>query len=226
MIKEKILIIAAHPDDEAIGCGGYIAKKSSQNAEIKAIFLTNGVSARDDSCKKDINLRKKSLEESSKILGIKEFSILNFPDNQLDAIPLINVIKEVEKVIIKFRPEIILTHHIGDLNIDHQITHKATITACRPINGKSVKQILSFEVLSSTEWQSSSSSEQFIPNYFVNITDFIDKKISSLKSYQEELRKSPHSRSLEAIKALAKLRGETSGYKYAESFKIIRQLND
>ncbi|MBT4989640.1 MAG: PIG-L family deacetylase [Rickettsiales bacterium] len=226
MAKEKILIIAAHPDDEALGCGGYIAKKAEEGAEIKAVFLTNGVSARDEIGDDEIKARNIALTKSSEILGIHEFYSFDFPDNRLDTVPLIEVIKEVERVIAEFLPNVIITHHLGDLNIDHQIAHKVALTACRPIVGRSVTQIIAFEVLSSTEWTSSSAANQFVPNLFVNITDFMEKKLASLNAYKDEMRESPHSRSLRAVEALATLRGECSGYKYAEGFMIIRQLNN
>jgi len=221
--KKKILIVAAHPDDEVLGCGGSIIKyKESHN--IEALFMTNGVSARGKNTIKALE-RKQHCLALFKSLGLKKPIFLNFPDNQMDTIPLLKIIKKIENKIKVFKPEIIFTHFSDCLNIDHRRTFEAVITACRPIDNLSVKKILSFEVLSSTEW-ALFKNKNFQPNYFIDISKEIKKKISLMKFYKDELKTYPHSRSLKGIEALARNRGISSGVKFAEGFYLNRCLED
>ncbi len=223
LAKDKILIIAAHPDDEILGCGGTILKNKN-HSDINVLFLTNGVSARSRNIKK-INLRKKECIKLFKFLKIKKPIFLDFPDNQLDKIPLLKIVKKIEFYLKKIKPKTIFTHFENCLNIDHQIAYKATITACRPLQSNTVKKILSFEILSSTEW-AIFKKKSFQPNYYVNISEMINQKLKCIKYYKSELKKYPHSRSLEALKSLAKYRGVSSGFKYAEGFILVRSLKD
>ena len=220
--KNKILIIAAHPDDEILGCGGAILKYKKTH-QIKTVFLTDGVSARNKS-KKYKAIRKKECLNLFKYLNIDIPIFLNFPDNQLDKLPLLKIIKKIEQVIKKYKPHTVFTHFENCLNIDHQIAYRATITACRPLKDISVKKILSYEVLSSTDW-AQSQKKNFHPNWFIDISNEIKEKILSLKYYKSELRKYPHSRSIKAVESLAKIRGVSSGCKFAEAFILIRNVN-
>ena len=220
--KNKILVIAAHPDDELLGCGGTIIKLKKDN-DVKVVFLTNGVSARSKK-KKAINLRKNECLKVFKGLNLSKPTMFNFPDNQLDRVPLLKIIKKIEEIINKFKPNIIFTHYENCLNIDHQIAYRATITACRPLKKCPVKTILSFEVLSSTDW-AIFKNKSFQPNYYIDITDQIKKKIRFLKYYKSEMRKYPHSRSLKSLEALSKIRGTSSGFKFAEAFLLVRHLD-
>ena len=220
--NNKILIIAAHPDDEMLGCGGTIIKLKEKN-EINVVFLTNGISARTKN-KKAANLRKNECLNLFKKLHLAKPKMLNFPDNQLDKIPLLKIIKKIESIIKKFKPNIILTHYENCLNIDHQIAYRATITACRPLKTNPVKTILSFEVLSSTDW-GAFEKKNFQPNFYINISNQINNKLKFLKYYKSEIKKYPHSRSLKAIEALAKVRGTSSGYNFAEAFYLVRHLD-
>tara|TARA_E500000178_G_C16916091_1_gene704976 strand:- start:155 stop:829 length:675 start_codon:yes stop_codon:yes gene_type:complete len=219
--NKKILVIAAHPDDEILGCGGTILKLKKKN-KFKIIFLTNGVSARSKNENKILK-RKIECEKLFKFLKIEKPAFFDLPDNELDKVPLLKIIKKIEKVIESFKPEIVFTHYENCLNIDHQIAYQATITACRPIKNISVKKILSFEVLSSTEW-GASKKKTFQPNYYFKIDKEIKNKIKAMKFYKSELKKYPHSRSLKAIETLAKFRGISSGFKFAEGFILVRKL--
>jgi LmbE family N-acetylglucosaminyl deacetylase len=142
----------------------------------------------------------------------------------MDTIPMLNVVKSIEDIISKLQPELIYTHHIGDLNIDHQVTHKAVMTACRPEPEFCVKEIYSFEVLSSTEWQTPGLNV-FTPNMFIDITKYINIKRDLLGIYTKEMRRAPHSRSIENILQLNSLRGNSVGLNYAEAFSILRKIN-
>ena len=217
--KNNILVIAAHPDDEILGCGGSIIKLKKK-CNISVLFMTDGVSARKKNHEKIIE-RRNSCERLFKKLGINKPIFFDFPDNQMDKVPLLDIVKKIDKMIKKIKPHTIFTHYSECLNIDHQITCKAVITACRPIKNTTVKKILSFEVLSSTEW-SKFKNKGFEPNYFINITKEIKNKISSMKYYKMELRKYPHSRSIKAIEALARFRGVSCGVEYAEGFYLNR----
>lgn len=216
----NILVIAAHPDDEAIGCGGTILKHVMSGDVINVIFMTNGVDSRIASIE-DIQNRQTSLKKTADILGVSSIKQFELNDNKMDSIPLLDIIKLIEKAIDKFRPEVIYTHHIGDLNIDHQITHKAVMTACRPQPGFCVKEIYTFEVLSSTEWQTPSYFP-FIPNMFVDIGKQIEVKKVALEFYRDEMRLPPHTRSIQNILRLNAYRGNSMGVDYAEAFCIER----
>ena len=161
--KKKVLVIAAHADDDALGCGGTLAKLASQGYEIHAIYFTDGVSARkkDKDLEKKILSRKKDSVKASKILGIKTIKNFSYPDNQLDTVPLLKITRNIEKVISTIKPDILFTHYENDLNIDHQIISKAVITATRPTPKSKIKKIFLFETLSSTEWKYSIKKQQF-----------------------------------------------------------------
>lgn len=224
-MKKNLLVVAAHPDDEILGCCGSLLKFKNQY-QINVIFMTDGVSSR---YKSKTPLKKKNTRIQEclnvfKFLKFKKPSFYNFPDNKLDSVPLINLIKTIEKNIKKFKPEIVITHFENCLNVDHQIVYKAVITAARPIHNSSVRKILSFEIPSSTNW-ALFKKNTFAPNYYVDISKNINKKIKALKMYKSELRKFPHSRSLRHVKNLAQLRGSDCGVSFAEAFILVRNLH-
>jgi len=223
-LKHNVLVVAAHPDDEALGCGGTIAKHIAQGDFVCVVFMTAGVSSRDNSSNNDTELRRLAMEQALATLGVHNFHCYDFPDNQMDSVPLLSVVKCIEELLERYQPSIVYSHFAHDLNIDHRITHQAVMTACRPIKGSSVKKILSFEVLSSTEWQSP-STPNFQGQYIVDISQYWSKKEQALQCYQEELRQFPHSRSLECIEALATLRGASHGFFRGEAFQVERILD-
>ena len=224
-LKNKVLIIAAHADDEALGCAGTIAKHITEGDDVSIIFMTDGVSSRNNSNQLHEAERSSAMDKAMQVLGVKQYQCFNFPDNQMDSVPLLTITKAIEDVIYERKPNIIYSHFAHDLNIDHQITHQAVMTACRPVQGSSVKKILSFEVLSSTEWQSN-SRPSFQGQYIVDISAYWQQKEQVLLCYQEELRDFPHSRSLPCIEALATLRGASHGFAKAEAFQVERILED
>ena len=213
----KVLVVAAHPDDEVLGCGATIAKHTQDKDKVRVIFLSDGFTSRNRSSD-----RESSAENALEVLGCGRPIFLNFPDNRLDTVPLLEVVKELEKSIDEFQPNIVYTHHFGDLNIDHQLTHRAVMTACRPQPNFCVKEIYSFEVLSSTYWQSISMGNSFNPNYFVDISKFMSKKVEAIQCYDLEMRQYPHARSIEMVKNLAKYRGGLAGLLAAEAFCVER----
>ena len=195
-----VIVIAAHPDDEVLGCGGTIAKHVHDGDEVHVLILAEGITSRDYTRDrkgrvKDITKLKEMANEAHKILGTSSIKLFDFPDNRMDSVDLLDVIKVIENEINENPPEIIYTHHSNDLNVDHRAAYNATLIAFRPQPEESVTKILCFEVLSSTDW-SSNSSFPFNPNYFVKIEKFYKKKIASIKAYKTEIKKEPHSRSL------------------------------
>lgn len=157
-------------------------------------------------------------------MGVEKIVLCDFPDNRMDSVPLLDVVKKVENEVEDFQPDTIYTHHGGDVNVDHKTAHKAVTTACRPLPGTSVKDIFFFETLSSTEWQIMTPNNIFCPNIYIDIGTYIDKKIEALHYYESEMRQYPHSRSYEAIKILAQQRGFTVGCYYAEAFMLGRMI--
>jgi LmbE family N-acetylglucosaminyl deacetylase len=220
---KKILIVCAHPDDEVIGCGGTISLLS-KTAKIDLLVFTNGEGSRkfssDEQYRKKTLQRKQMLQKSSKVLGIKNIHQLNFRDNQLDTYPLLEITKELEKYLKKYKPDTIFTHYKNDLNIDHRKVFEAVITATRPFKNKFIKNLLSFEITSSTEL--SYSKNQFNPNFFVDINDKIKLKKKSLNIYRNQFNKELGLLTIENIINLAKYRGSYIGSKYAEAFEIVR----
>ena len=215
----KVLIIVAHPDDEVLGCGATIAKHIDNGDMAQVVFLSDGFSSRDDDENRNSNAQK-----ASNILACQQPIFLNYPDNQLDTMPLLDIVKKIETIVSDFQPNIIYTHYFGDLNIDHQITHKAVMTACRPQPDFCVKEIYSFETLSATHWQSSSMGSAFNPNYFVDASSFMEKKIKALQCYDNEVREYPHARSYKTVDSLAKFRGSVIGVQDAEAFIVERLI--
>ncbi|WP_061298540.1 PIG-L deacetylase family protein [Leptospira borgpetersenii] len=229
-MNKKILTVAAHPDDEILGCGATMARLSEEGYEIHILILAEGLTSREDT--RDRNSKLKELSElaqiaskASEIIGAKSIEVFDFPDNRMDSIDRLDIIKVVERKIEEIQPEIIFTHFKNDLNIDHRVTSDAVITACRPYPKQVVKELYFFEVPSSTEWQVGNQSETFNPNYFVSINETqMKKKIDALKVYQSEMREFPHARSIEAINVLVNWRGASIGVSMAESFVVGRKL--
>jgi len=226
-MKQIVLVVAAHPDDEVLGCGGTIAKMSDGGAAVCVAFLADGViSRKGDAAAQQIELsaRQDAARKACGILGVKSVSFGEMPDNQLDTVPLLEIAKTVENLIEEHQPELVLTHHAGDVNVDHRRLHESVVTACRPQQGHPVKTILSFEIPSSTEWQLPGGGDAFMPNWFVDISETFDRKLAALEVYSTELRAWPHPRSRKGVECLAHWRGATVGVNAAEAFILGRQL--
>ena len=225
-MKKKIksaLIVVAHRDDEILGCGGTIAKLIEDKYKVYAISMTNGVSSRVRSSKKEIDQRYKNSLKAAKLIGFNWLNKISgdFADNAMDSEPLLNIVKVIEKAKKITNPEIVITHYPEDLNIDHQIVSSATLTAFRPKTNQTCKKIISFEVPSSTDF-AIYKKNFFKPNYFVDIQKFWNKKKLGLDAYKDEMLKYPNSRSLKGLKNLAHYRGNQVGLNMAEAFQILR----
>lgn len=226
-MTQSILILAAHPDDEVLGCGGTIAKFADEGAIVHVAFLADGVFSRaggEADQQLELAARHTAARKSCEILGVKSVSFGDFPDNRMDMTPLLDITQAVEILIAKHQPKMVFMHHVGDVNIDHRRMHEAVVTACRPQLGHPVKTLLCFEVPSSTEWQFSGSAPAFTPNWFVDISTTLERKLAALEAYSTELRAWPHPRSREGVEHLAHWRGATVGVDAAEAFILGRQL--
>lgn len=225
-MNKKILIVAAHPDDEVLGCFGTVAKLITQGYEAYTLILGEGKTSRDErriveNKTDEIMILNSEIQKANDVIGIKKVFVESFADNRFDSVDLLDIVKVISKVKEEIQPSIIFTHFENDLNIDHSITYKAVLTATRPMEGESVKEIYSFEVLSSTEWNYPLS---FSPDIFFDISETIDLKTQAMIAYNSELRQYPHPRSIEGIKLNAKYHGMRVGKKYVEAFKSVRVI--
>lgn len=223
-MPNKILIAAAHPDDEILGCGGTAARLVKEGSEVYTLILGEGITSRDNIRQREkreaeITQLKKQIHQATAVIGVKEVFIYDFPDNRFDSVPLLDIVKVIENIKSKIKPDIVFTHYEQDLNIDHRLTYQAILTAVRPTAGETVKEIYSFEVLSSTEWN---YPLRFSPDVFFDISGTIDIKLAAMEKYQWELREYPHPRSLKGIRLSAEHWGMKTGLKYAEAFKLVR----
>lgn len=222
------LVIAAHPDDEVLGCGGTIARLTNEKENVYVAILGEGVTSRYNRHKQSNMSSLKTLKNHcrsvSDFLKVKNLFFFDLPDNRFDTIPLLDIVKMIESLLDKLKPSTIFTHHSGDLNVDHHITHRATLTATRPLPGCTVKKVYAYEVPSSTEWSVGGFSKTFQANVFVDISDTLEEKVKAMSIYKSEVQPFPHPRSPEALRALAKLRGTSVGLPAAEAFELIREI--
>lgn len=228
MNPRNVLVVAAHADDEALGCAGTIARLTRAGSAVHVAFLADGVTARagDEAGHEEaLRRRRAAAEKACALLGVAGMTCGEFPDNRMDTVPLLSIVQTIETLLGRHRPEMVITHHAWDLNVDHRRTHEAVAVACRPLPGASVRTLLAFEVPSSTEWQPAGSAPAFVPNWFSDITDTLDVKLAALDAYGAEMRDWPHARSRAAVEHLARWRGATVGVAAAEAFVVGRHLS-
>lgn len=232
MFKNKrILVVAAHPDDELLGLGATMHHLiNNYNVSVHVVILGEGITSRSDDRNLELwdealKTHRNNIKKAADIIGYQSVSIYSFSDNRFDHHDLLDIIKTVEHEKEKFRPDIIFTHNAGDLNIDHQLTYQAVVTSCRPMADELVKGIITFETPSATEWQAQSDPRHFSPNLYIEVNpEDVEAKIDAMSQYQFETRAFPHPRSSEALKLLASYRGMTVGKQQAEAFQIIRWI--
>jgi len=228
-IPRCILAVVAHPDDEVLGCGGTLAAWARSGAQTHVLCLADGETARYQDrtvpeAMARISARHEAAHKAAEILGLSSIRFLDLPDNRLDGIDLLDVIRPIEALIREIAPDTVYTHHGGDLNLDHRIAHQAVTTACRPLPGFPVRRIYAFETPSSTDWATEAHGPVFRPNLFVDIADTLEHKIASLVAYDKEMHPFPHPRSLEGVSVLARQRGASVGVSAAEAFMLVREL--
>jgi N-acetylglucosamine malate deacetylase 1 len=217
----RALVVAAHPDDETLGCGGLIARLVAEGAQVRVLVLCGPTTSRTERTLQPQG-RLGEFERAMAVLGVSDFDRLDRPDNRLDTVPLLELIQAVERVALDWGPELILAHDFSDLNIDHRIAHQATITAFRPLPKRNPMRIWAFEVGGSTAWQDPGLT-RFQPNAYVDIEHHLEAKLRAAQCYASELRDPPHPRSLEGIRTLAHLRGQEMGRAAAEAFRLVRE---
>jgi len=225
----KVLVIAAHPDDEILGCGATAARLVTEGHEVQFAILGEGMTSRHPSRSDTAASQLASLQGKARLaaakVGVKNLVLGELPDNRLDTVPLLEVVKIVEGLVDRFQPEVIYSHHGGDLNIDHEVIHRAVLTATRPVAGHPVREIYAFEVPSSTEWSWQRLEPVFRPNVFVDVTRTLEAKIAAMECYETEARKFPHPRSPEALRAIAMRWGSVAGCGAAEAFELVRSVH-
>lgn len=224
----RVLVVAAHPDDEVLGCGATIARLAREGAEVHIAILGEGVTSRYEKEERPDRHLLESLHGASRrvatLLGAKDLSLHNLPDNKFDTVPLLDVVKIIEEIIREVRPRTVYTHHGGDLNVDHAITARAVLTATRPVAGCPVRELLAFEVPSSTEWAFQQIEPAFRADVFMDVQATIEAKIKAMELYEGETRPFPHPRSAEALRAIARRWGSVVGAEYAEAFSLVRSI--
>ena len=227
--SKRVLVVASHPDDEVLGCGGTMAVHTDNGDVVDVLIVVEGATSRD--AKRDTGKQAKALTalqqsacDAAAVLGAREPHFLGLPDNRLDGMELLEVIKPIEALINELKPQVIYTQHGGDLNVDHRIVHQAVVTACRPAPGTSVRAIYGYETASSTEWASSTMGGAFHPVRFVDISKTLERKRKALECYASEMRPFPHARSFEGLEALARWRGVSTGLEAAEAFTVVREI--
>jgi LmbE family N-acetylglucosaminyl deacetylase len=225
-MKGKALVIAAHPDDEILGCGGTMARLTQEGYEITIAILGEGITSRfaqrEEAEPELLRQLHVKAAEAGRIVGVHDVRLYKLPDNRFDTLPLLDVIKIIESLVAEVQPEIVFTQHGGDLNIDHVVTFRATLTATRPLPDSPVRQLYAYEVASSTEWSFQTFSPAFRPNAFFDITGTVDKKISAMRVYDSEVRGFPHPRSTEALAQQVGHWGSVVGVHAAEAFQLVR----
>lgn len=220
---KRLLIVAAHPDDEVLGCFATVAKLIRSGYEAFTLILGRGKSARGKVQQSELDQLEKEMNGANALIGIKKVFCEDFPDNMFDSVPLLEIVKAIEKVKLKTKPDIVITHHRGDINIDHRITYNAVMTATRPLVGETVKAVYSMYVPSSTEWNAYTKESMFVPNVFVDVSRTVDLKLKAMEKYSSELREYPHPRSLKYLKDFAAMCGARVGLEFCEPFMLVRK---
>ena len=227
MNLKNILVIAAHPDDELLGVGGTIRRFVNEGATARAVIMAEGLTSRGESRAETNPSELLALQEDARRaaseVGYFGIDFCGFPDNRMDSMDLLDIIKTVSSYVERYKPDTIFTHHHGDLNIDHRLTCEAVLTACRPVGDYCVKRIYAFETPSSTEWNYN-YTEPFTPNVYVDVSDTLEAKIRGMACYRTESAEYPHPRSAEALRALGRYRGSNAGFGMAESFIVLRTV--
>ncbi|HEY4122803.1 MAG TPA: PIG-L deacetylase family protein [Byssovorax sp.] len=217
----KVLVVAAHPDDELLGVGATVAKHAAAGDEVTLVVVSEGASSRYASGA-DEALRA-SGRAAAGVLGAKDLVFLGLPDQRLDARPILDVVQPIERIFDQVGAEVVYTHHWGDINRDHRVVSEAVMVAARPVSARAPRRLLCFETPSASEWSSNDLSLAFVPSVFVDVEATIEKKLEAMSKYETELRPYPHPRSIDALRVRAQYWGQLAGMRYAEPFVLVRE---
>jgi LmbE family N-acetylglucosaminyl deacetylase len=223
---ERVLCVAAHPDDEVLGAGATMAALADRDCDVHILVLGEGVGGRFESDARpaeEVAVLAEEFRQAASIIGAIPHQ-LGLPDNRFDSLDLLDVIKLVENVKADVQPSVVFTHHSGDLNVDHRVTSNAVLTAFRPLPGALPVTLLAFETISSTEWNASPNGEPFVPNWFEDASAGLERKVEALAAYRHEIRDWPHPRSLEGVRVAARRWGMSVGMEAAEAFMLLRRV--
>lgn len=225
----SVLVIAAHPDDEVLGCGATIARRARAGERVDVLILGEGLSSRlarrEDVPRSELAQLEERARAAARVLGACEPRFLRLPDNRFDSLPLLEITQRIEGVLRELAPRTVYTHQAGDLNLDHVLTHRAVLTALRPSGAGSVRELWTFEVASSTEWSFAQFAPSFRPSGFVDVSASLEHKLAAMECYESEARAFPHPRSARALRAQAELRGAQAGFRAAEAFELVYRLD-
>lgn len=215
-MSRSVLVIAPHGLDEALGCGGTMARHADEGDAVHILVLFGDGTGRDAA-------RRAAAMKAAQMLGADRPQFAGFPENRSDTVPLVEIVGAIERCVAQLKPEVVYITHGGNLNVDHQTSFRAAVTALRPVPGSSVRAIYAYEILSSTDWAPGGIGESFRPNRFVEITAQLERKVKALEAYGDEMRPAPHARSLDGVRALARVRGGTAGFAAGEGLEVVRE---
>jgi len=222
-LLKQVLVIAPHPDDEVLGCGGIIKRLADSGIMVTVLVASKGKETL-YSEERILNVRKQALE-AHRILGVRNTVFFDYPAPELDLVSISELSSSISKLIIREKPDAVFLPHHGDIHHDHRAIFNAGLVASRPVNDCSVKFVFSYETLSESEWAPPFGADVFIPQMFVNITKEFSHKIDAMRCYTSQIRNFPNPRSEKSIEALANFRGSTVGIDYAEAFMVIRIIH-
>lgn len=218
----RVLVLAAHPDDELLGPGGTLARHVAAGDEVHSVILADGATSR--YADGMVEVLADCAQEAGKVLGATSVTVHRFPDQQLDVVPLVELTRTIEQHVDQLQPTVVYTHFPGDVNIDHERVARATWVACRPYVVPRLRRLAVFDTASSTEWGWPMGGTAFTPTLFVEITDFLETKLAAMACYESELRPYPHPRSLRALRERAAYWGSRVGFAAAEPFQVLREV--
>jgi LmbE family N-acetylglucosaminyl deacetylase len=221
METRNILVVAAHPDDEVLGVGGTISLMKKQGKRVTALIVTDGSTAQYEGDGEAVERKRKQMYAANSVLGTDEVIQWDFPDMRLDSVSHVDLTRSLDQLMRAQHYDTVFVHNETDINLDHRLIYHAVLVTTRPAPGQSVRQILTYQVNSSTEWGARSSEAIFCPNVYIDISETIEKKLDAIKEYKDEVRPYPHPRSLEALESRARVYGTEAGFHYAEAFKLI-----
>lgn len=218
----NVLVIATHPDDEVLGCGGAMARHTAEGDKLHVLVMTRGIS--DLFSTEQIEETRRELKAAHQILGVMSVRFLDFPAPKLDTVPEYQLADAICDVLRSLDVDLLYIPHRGDIHVDHGSVFRAAMVAARPKNRTLVRRILAYETLSETDWAPPFADAAFLPSVFIDIGDYIKKKLDAMACYKSQLKSFPHPRSLDTIKALARYRGGSVGLSAAEGFMLIREI--